>query len=110
MHLFKKNRTTGSFAASVFFGFRLFTSHVCRGCLAGVWSMTLPRGTELQWQREVIERWLNTPSIPFDARTGLLEMLKEVKEEMGRLEAATRHFDERTNRQASWLSGTGAYT
>jgi hypothetical protein len=63
--------------------------------------MTLPRSTELQWQREVIEKWLNTPSIPLDARTGLLETLKEVKEEMARLEAARRHFDERTNRQAS---------
>ena len=63
--------------------------------------MTLPRSKELQWQRDVIERWLNTPSIPFDARTGLLELLKEVKEEMGRLEAARSHVDERTNRQAS---------
>ena len=63
--------------------------------------MTLPRNMELQWQRDVIERWLNTPSIPFDARTGFLEMLKEVKAEMGRLEAAGRYFDERTNRQAS---------
>jgi hypothetical protein len=30
----------------------------------------------------------------------LLEMLEEVKEEMGRLEAARSHVDERTNRQA----------
>ena len=63
--------------------------------------MTLPRSMELQWQRDVIEKWLNTPSVPLDARTGLLEMLEEVKEEMGRLEAARSHFDERTNRQAS---------
>ena len=56
---------------------------------------------ELQWQRDVIEKWLSTPSVPFDARTGLLEMLKEVKEEMGRLEATRSHFDESTNRQAS---------
>jgi hypothetical protein len=56
---------------------------------------------ELQWQRDVIEKWLNTASVPLDARTGLLEMLEEVKEEMGRLEAARGHFDERTNRQAS---------
>jgi len=56
---------------------------------------------ELQWQRDVIEKWLNTASVPLDARTGLLEMLEEVKEEMGRLEAARSHFDERTNRQAS---------
>jgi hypothetical protein len=63
--------------------------------------MTLPRSMELQWQRDVIEKWLNTASVPLDARTGLLEMLEEVKEEMGRLEAARSHFDERTNRQAS---------
>ena len=56
---------------------------------------------ELQWQREVIERWLNTPSIPLDARTGLLAMLEGVKEDMARLEAAGSYFDERTNRQAS---------
>ena len=54
--------------------------------------MKLPRSKELQWQREVIEKWLNTPSISFAARTGLLEMLKEVKEEMGRLDAAGRCF------------------
>jgi hypothetical protein len=69
--------------------------------LAGVRQMTLPRSMELQWQRDVIEKWLNTASVPLDARTGLLEMLEEVKEEMGRLEAARSHFDERTNRQAS---------
>ena len=63
--------------------------------------MTLPRSMELQWQRDVIEKWLNTASVPLDARTGLLEMLEEVKEEIGRLEAARSHFDERTNRQAS---------
>jgi hypothetical protein len=56
---------------------------------------------ELQWQREVIEKWLNTPSIPLDVRTGLLEMLEGVKEDMARLEAAGSHFDERTNQQAS---------
>jgi hypothetical protein len=55
---------------------------------------------ELQWQRDVIEKWLNTASVPL-MRTGLLEMLEEVKEEMGRLEAARSHVDERTNRQAS---------
>ena len=55
----------------------------------------------MQWQREVIEKWLDTASVPFDARTGLLEMLKEVKEEIGRLEAARRHYNEPTNRHAS---------
>jgi hypothetical protein len=63
--------------------------------------MTLPRSMELQWQREVIEQWLDTPSIPLDARKGLLEMLKVVEEEMKRLEAASSHFSESTNRQAS---------
>ena len=63
--------------------------------------MTLPRSIELQWQLEVIEKWLNTPSIPLDARTGLLAMLEGVKEDMARLEAAGSYFDERTNRQAS---------
>jgi hypothetical protein len=56
---------------------------------------------ELQWRREVIEKWLNTPSIPLDARAGLLAMLQVVKEDMARLEAAGNYFDERTNRQAS---------
>ena len=63
--------------------------------------MKLPRRVELQWQREVIENWLEMPSIPLDARTGLLEMLEDVNEEMARLEATSRHFDELTNRQAS---------
>jgi hypothetical protein len=43
--------------------------------------MTLPRSAELQWQLEIIELWLNTPGIPADARTGLIEMLRTVKEE-----------------------------
>jgi len=43
---------------------------------------------ELQWQREVIEKWLSTPGVPLDARTGLLAMLEEVKEGMPRLESA----------------------
>jgi len=47
---------------------------------------------ELQWRREVLEKWLNTPSIPPDARTALLEMLKDVNEEVARLEAASSHF------------------
>jgi hypothetical protein len=63
--------------------------------------MTLPKRVELQWQRDVIEKWLNTPSIPLDARTGLLAMLEGVKEDMARLEPASSYFDERTNRQAS---------
>jgi hypothetical protein len=48
--------------------------------------MTLPKSTELNWQWEVIQRWLNTPGIPPDARDGLLAMQREVKEEMETLE------------------------
>jgi len=71
------------------------------GGVGEVGKMTLPRRMELQWQREVIEKWLDTPSIPSDARLGLLEMLKDVIEEVARLEAASSHFDDLTNRQAS---------
>jgi hypothetical protein len=63
--------------------------------------MTLPRSVELQWQREVIEKWLDTPGIPLDARTGLVEMLRVVKEEREKLEAARNHSHGHTNRQAS---------
>jgi hypothetical protein len=56
---------------------------------------------ELQWQREVIEKWLDIRSIPPDTRAGLLDMLKDVNEEMARLEATSPHFDELTKRQAS---------
>jgi hypothetical protein len=48
--------------------------------------MTLPKSIELNWHCEVIERWLNTPGIPSDAREGLLVMQREVKEEMETLE------------------------
>jgi hypothetical protein len=48
--------------------------------------MTLPKSIELKWQCEVINRWLNTPGIPSDAREGLLAMQSEVEEEMERLE------------------------
>ena len=63
--------------------------------------MTLPRIMELQWQREVIAKWLDTPGVLVDARMGLLEMLNEVNEDIARLEAASSHIDERTNRLAS---------
>lgn len=65
--------------------------------------MTLPRCIELQWQREVVERWLNSPDTPFDARSGLLDMLSMVKEEIEKekLEAARNHLCEHTNRRAS---------
>jgi len=58
--------------------------------MAGIREMTLPRCFELQWQREVIERWLNSSDTPLDARPGLLDMLSMVKEETEKekLEAA----------------------
>ena len=52
--------------------------------MPGIREMTLPRCIELQWQREVVERWLNSPDTPFDARSGLLDMLSMVKEEIER--------------------------
>jgi len=63
--------------------------------------MTLPRIMELEWQREVIEKWLNTPEIPPDARAGLVEMLREVSEEMEMREATRNHFEEHISRRAS---------
>jgi hypothetical protein len=44
--------------------------------------MTLPGRIELQWQQNIIELWLNTPSVPDDSSPGLLEMLSVGKEEM----------------------------
>ena len=44
---------------------------------------------------------MNTPDVPLDARTGLLEMLRVVKEEMEKLEAGRNYFHEHTNRDAS---------
>ncbi len=53
--------------------------------------MALPRYIELQWQQEIIELWLNTPSIPDDSRSGLLEMLSVVNEEVGNLRLPDEH-------------------
>ena len=62
--------------------------------------MGLPRAADSQWKQEAIERWLNTPSIPSDAREGLLEMLRLVKEEieMEMLEATHDTFHDPTDR------------
>jgi hypothetical protein len=61
--------------------------------------MTLPRYIELQWQRGVIERWLNSPDTPFDARSGLLNMLRMVKEEIEKEKLeATRNYLREDNR------------
>ena len=48
--------------------------------------MALPRSVELQWQKEVIERWLTTGGIMPDVRPGLLEMLRVVNDELDDLE------------------------
>lgn len=53
--------------------------------------MTLPRSVELKWHCEVIERWLDTPGIPSEAREGLLAMQREVKEEMETLEQSLNY-------------------
>jgi hypothetical protein len=57
----------------------------------GIVQMTLPKSIELKWHCEVIERWLNTPGIPSEAREGLLDMQREVDEEMKTLEQS-RNF------------------
>ena len=54
--------------------------------------MVLPRSMELQWQREVIERWMNTPNIPSDARASLLELLVIVKADLNKLEEAQNNY------------------
>ena len=48
--------------------------------------MALPRSVELQWQKEVIERWLTTGGITPDLRPGLLEMLRVLNDELDDLE------------------------
>jgi hypothetical protein len=44
--------------------------------------MTSLRSVELCWQKDMIERWLNTSSVPADAHAELLEMLRDLKVEM----------------------------
>ena len=55
--------------------------------------MTLPGRIELQWQQNIIELWLNTPSIPDDSRPGLLEMLSDVNEEVENLRFRDEHSE-----------------
>lgn len=47
--------------------------------------MALPRTVELQWQEEMICRWLSIAGLPDDARSGLVEMLTNVQNEMDKL-------------------------
>ena len=63
--------------------------------------MALPRSMDLQWQREVIERWLNSSDTPLDARQGLLEMLSTVTDEMEELVALRNRLCELKDRRAS---------
>ena len=63
--------------------------------------MALPRSMDLQWQREVIERWLNSSDTPLDARPGLLEMLSTVTDEMEELVALRNRLCELKDRRAS---------
>lgn len=63
--------------------------------------MPLSRSMDLQWRREVIERWLSSSTTPLEARPGLLEMLSTVKDEMEKLAALRGHLCEPTNRRVS---------
>ena len=63
--------------------------------------MALSRSMDLQWQREVIERWLNSPDTPLDVRPGLLEMLSTVNAEMEELAARRDHLREPASRRVS---------
>ena len=56
--------------------------------------MTLSRSVELRWQEDVIERWLHTPGVPADARANLLEMLRDLKDEMNSLAPGTKEVHE----------------
>jgi len=56
----------------------------------------LPKSVMLQWQEELISQWLNTPGIPDDARDGLLEILSNVKKEMGDLPDSLRQADSKS--------------
>jgi len=47
--------------------------------------VTLPRSVELQWQKEIIERWLNSPGVPGDAQRALLEELQEIEKQIDAL-------------------------
>lgn len=63
--------------------------------------VALSRSMDLQWQREVIERWLGSSDTPLDVRPGLLEMLSTVNDEMEELAALRKHACEPASRRAS---------
>ena len=78
--------------------------------------MTLPKRLELQWQQEVIELWLNTPGIPGDSRTGLLDLLGVVKDEIenfrcqamesGKVECSALHSEVKLSTQRLHVAST----
>ena len=53
--------------------------------------MTLPKSIELQWQKEVIERWVEETEITSDGREQLLEMLRVVTEQLDDLSAGQQN-------------------
>ena len=55
----------------------------------------MPRSIELQWQKEVIERWLKIPEITSDGREPLLEMLRVVEEKLEDLSTSRRNVARR---------------
>jgi len=72
-----------------------------RGLRQGVQAVTAQRFTELRTQKEIIEQWLNTPGVPVDAHSKLVEMLSEVNEEMSRLATSRKRLDD-TYRATRW--------
>ena len=52
--------------------------------------MTLSRSVELRWQEDVVKRWLHTPGVPADAHAILLEMLRDLNDEINSLDPAQR--------------------
>jgi hypothetical protein len=73
--------------------------------MAGIREMTLPRYVELQWQQEVVERWLNSSDTPFDVHSGLLDILSKMKEEIEKekLEATSRAHNPESDRQSNLI-------
>jgi len=53
--------------------------------------MTLPKSVELQWQKEMICSWLDTPSLSDDVRSELIEMLTDMQSQMEKLATDPSH-------------------
>lgn len=63
---------------------------------------------ELQCQKKIIERWLQTPGIPTDAHAKLLEMLSEVNAEMKMDRVVTSNKDRDDARRLATQHGTSS--